>query len=214
MATLTDEGYLAALRDVREKLVDFSALMREGKVGYYKEIVMQLRLLYLFKSGRKSLLGQVGDRFGFEVIVFVMTSPMEEIERGVADEETIRLYEGASYFNLKNSANSWFDISNKYKNHEYLPIFEAIRRPELIDNNRRFSYADIIKNVGDKMAAHIDPIIDDEYIQIHGNFVYEEGLFPVAQSMMLVISGASIKLISDILDFIENGVQYPHIKPR
>ena len=67
MANLTKKDYLRELVDIKEKLEDFMNLINKGRLTYYKEIALKLRILYCSKSGKPPLFTTICDIFDFDI---------------------------------------------------------------------------------------------------------------------------------------------------
>ena len=195
MAERTKDDYLYELEEVRDKLVDYIDLMNQGKINYYKDAALKLRVLYCYKSGTPSLLKKVSDLFGFEFYVYIQISPQE-----------LGIFKNPPIFEFNNSVLSWLD-----RGKQGALIFDAIKRHEIQVVDRKFSYKEIIEVVADKMVAHIDPKIDDGHLELHSQQVLLFNL-PIAQRAIYDTANTSIKVINIISDYIRHGTQSKFIK--
>ncbi|MFN8400434.1 MAG: hypothetical protein U0X74_10480 [Anaerolineales bacterium] len=200
----TKEEYLSELYDIRDKLIDFSKKVSEGKGTYYKDIALKLRILYCLKSGTKPLLETIQNLFGFDIFVAVTYSVQEQVERGLIQKS---LADGLVFQQI-NSVATWFE-----RGHELENIFDALKRDEIFVQNYRYSYKKVIEVAADKMAAHIDPKIPIKDLELHSSNLLVGGL-PVAQRAIFDTARASILLITIIENFISNKQENHFIRLR
>jgi hypothetical protein len=201
----TKDEYFSELLDVREKLKDFIQNISAGKITYYKDISVKLRILYCSKSGTKPLFEIIQELFGFDVFVAISYSVQEQIEHGLIPKS---LAEGL-VFQQVNSVVMWFE-----RGHELVSVFDAIDRDEVFVDDEHYSYKHIIEVTADKMGgAHIDPKIPTRDAALHLNNLLVGGL-PVAQRALFDTARASITLISIIEDHVKNGKDFPFIRLR
>ena len=204
MANLTKKDYLRELVDIKEKLEDFMNLINKGRLTYYKEIALKLRILYCSKSGKPPLFTTICDIFDFDIKVFIRYSAREKVDKGLWPAS---LADGLVFEQI-NSVVSWFERGD-----EFIPLLEAINRNEVLINNEYHSYKHILEVVGDKMAGHIDSKIDDRDLILHSS-VFLIGGLPIAQRAIFDTAKSTVILINIIIDFLRNGKSYPFIIKR
>jgi hypothetical protein len=200
----TKDEYFSELLDIREKLKDFIQNISTGKITYFKDISVKLRILYCSKSGTKPLFEVIQDLFSFDIFVLISYSAQEQAERGLAPKS---LAEGLVFQQI-NSVVMWFE-----RGHELISVFDAINRDEVFIGNERYSYKHIIEVAADKMGAHIDPKIPVRDVALHSdNFLV--GDLPLAQRALFDTARSSILLINIIENHIKKGKEFPFIRPR
>jgi hypothetical protein len=204
MAKLTNTDYFSALIEIRNKLNEYLRLVDKGKIEFYKEIALKLRVLFCKKSGTQPLLKIISDNLGIEIVVGMEYSLLEAIDNGSLHKS---LAEGL-FFNQTNNTLSWFEKS------EYeISIWEAIEKGDIQYNEDSHSYKRLIEVVADKMAAHIDSEIDDKDLILHDKSLKLLGL-PPAQIAIFDIARQTIKLIDSIIDYHNNQKEYEWIHKR
>ena len=204
MATRTPEGYLKELEDIKHKLSDFLEMVDQGKVSYFKDISLKLRVLYCDKSRTPALLKVITDLFKFDIFVHVSYTIAERVEKG---QLPASFAEGL-VFQQVNSAIMWLERGD-----EEMSIFDAIERKEVLYGDELYSYKDIIEVAADKITAHIDKKIKGKDIALHENNLLIGGL-PVAPRAIIDTARTTITLIDTILSYIKDGCHYPHLRPR
>lgn len=204
MANMTPEGYLAELKDIKQKLSDFLEMVNQGNLSYFKDISLKLRVLYCDKSGTLALLKVISNLFNFDIFVFVSYTIKERIEKGRLPAS---LADGL-VFQQVNSVVRWLERGD-----EEISVFKALERKEVLYGNEQHSYKDIIEVAADKMTAHIDKTIKDKDVVLHDENLLIGGL-PVAQRAIIDTARSTITLLDMILSFVEGGRQYRHIRPR
>jgi len=201
---MTPEGYLAELKDIKQKLSDFLEMVNQGNLSYFKDISLKLRVLYCDKSGTLALLKVISNLFNFDIFVFVSYTIKERIEKGRLPAS---LADGL-VFQQVNSVVRWLERGD-----EEISVFKALERKEVLYGNEQHSYKDIIEVAADKMTAHIDKTIKDKDVVLHDENLLIGGL-PVAQRAIIDTARSTITLLDMILSFVEGGRQYRHIRPR
>jgi len=190
MAELTKEGYLEELLDIREKLRDFIDFIDKGKLSYFKDISLKLRILYCKKSGTKQLISIIEELFSFNVKVFISYTMEELVQKGVVPESILKNLQVEQV----NSVVTWFE-----RGHEIVDIHTALLREEVLYNGKKHSYKRIIEVMADKMGgAHIDKAVDDNDLHLHSDSLLLGGL-PIAQRALYDLARASVQLI-DIIE--------------
>lgn len=198
MVTVTKEGYFEELLDIKNKLDDFIELINSGKTTYYKDIALKLRILYIYKSGTKSLIKTISELFNINFHVFIKLNMHEKIEKGLMPKS---LGDGLVFEQI-NSVVGWFEIGN-----EFVDVFDAINKKEVLINGQRHSYKELIEYAADKMGgAHLDKKHDATHLSMHSESLLIGGL-PIAQRAIYDTAKASVKLISLIEEYIQNGKQ-------
>lgn len=195
MATTTKEGYFEELLDIKCKLKDFIELLNSGKYTYYKELALKLRIMYIYKSGTKSLLKTISDLYNIELYVFIKLNINDKIEKGLLPAS---LGQGLVIEQV-NSVVGWFESGN-----ELIGVFDAINKDEVLINQQRYSYKQLIEYAADKMGgAHLDKNHDGSHLLLHSDSLLIGGL-PIAQRAIYDTAMASIKLISYIEQYISH----------
>ncbi|MEO8331944.1 MAG: hypothetical protein ABI479_05885 [Gallionella sp.] len=204
MANMTLEGYLAELKDIKQKLSDFLDMVDKGNLSYFKDISLKLRVLYCDKSGTDALLKVISGLFNFDIVVFVSNTIKEKVKMWRLPAS---LMDGL-VFNQRNSVVRWFERGD-----EEISIFRALERKEVLYGNEQHSYKEIIEVAADRMTAHIDKTIKDKDAVLHDeNFLI--GGLTVAQRAIIDTARSTIILLDMILSFVEDGKQYRHLRPR
>ena len=205
MVTVTKEGYIKELVDIREKLGDFIDLIKSGKTTYYKDIALKLRMLYMFKSGTAPLLKTIAELFGLKISVYICLNTHEKIEKGLM---AASLGEGLVFEQI-NSVVRWFESGD-----EFVDLLEAISKKEVLIDDQPFSYKQIIEYAADKMGgAYLDKTHDPTHLGLHSDQILLGGL-PIAQRAIFDTARASIQLISHIEDFVRNGNKSSFVCPN
>jgi len=120
---MTPEGYLTELEDIKLKLSDFLEQVGKGKVSYFKDIALKLRVLYCYKSGTSALLKVISDLFKFDIVVLISLTLKERVEKG---QLPASLADGLA-FEQVNSAIMWLERGDEEMN-----VFDAIKRKEVL----------------------------------------------------------------------------------
>lgn len=198
MVTVTKEGYFEELLDIKNKLIDFTKLINSGKTTYYKDLALKLRILYIYKSGTKSLIKTISELFNIKICVFIKLNMYEKIEKGLMPKS---LGEGLIFEQI-NSVIGWFDSGD-----ELVDIFDALNKQEVLIDNKRYTYRELIEYAADKMGgAHLDKKHDKTHLDMHSDSLLIGGL-PVAQRAIYDTAIASINLISYIEENIRDSKQ-------
>ena len=208
MADLSKEGYLEHLVDIRDKLNDFIELIDQGKLGYFKDISLKLRILYLKKSGTAPLLDTIEDLFDFEMTVWNSYSISEAIENG----ELPSTFPKPS-MEMHNGPLMWFGDMGKKK--DKIKLIDAFKREKMtLINGHYFSVKRIVEVVADKMGgAHIDKKVDDIDLLPHSIQILL-GNLNLANRIVYDVTRQTIKAIDLILEFIEKGYETEFIKKK
>ncbi|MCF6455166.1 hypothetical protein L1076_26665 [Vibrio sp. MMG022] len=194
--SLTNEWYIQELLDIQNKLKDYMELMGQGKLTYYKDISLKLRLLFMYKSGTKSLIRTINELNDIEIKVYVSYSTKEQVEKGLLPASFL---DGLA-FEQVNSVIGWFESGNKL-----VDIFDAINRKEVLVDGQYLSYKEIIEYSADKLGgAHLDKKQDVTQLSLHSNSLLLGGL-PPAQRAIYDTARASVHLIDLIFDSVNNG---------
>jgi hypothetical protein len=204
VAKRTPEGYLTEMEDIRHKLSDFLEQIEKGKVSYFKDIALKLRVLYFDKSGTPALLKVISDLFKFNIVVLISLTLKERVKKG---QLPASLADGL-VFEQVNSAIMWLERGDEEMN-----VFDAIKRKEVLYGGEYHSYKEIIEVVADKMTAHIDKTIKDKDVALHKENLLIGGL-PVAQRAIIDTARTTITLLDTILSNVRNGKQSPHLRAR
>ena len=204
MAKRTHEGYLTEMEDIRHKLFDFLELVGKGKVSYFKDIALKLRVLYFDKSGTPALLKVISDLFKFDIVVLISLTVKERVKKG---QLPASLADGLA-FEQVNSAIMWLERGDEEMN-----VFDAIEKKEVLYGGKHHSYKEIIIVVADRMTAHIDKTIVDKDIALHKENLLIGGL-PVAQRAIIDTARTTITLLDTILSNVRYGKQSPHLRAR
>lgn len=208
MAERTPAGYLAELDEIGQKLSDFIELVNAGKLHYYKDIALKLRVLYCRKSGTPALFKKICDLHAIDIYVMVLFSFTDRMEKGELPESIARAFMDAQVFEQTNSVVSWLG-----KGHEKRLLLDAIEKPEITIGDKRLSYKELIEVVADKMAAHIDHQIDDLYLEMHSDLILIGGL-PIAQRALFDTARTTIEIIHAVLGHIREQQEFRFVKPR
>ncbi len=193
MATLTNEGYLTELLDIKEKLEDFVILISQGRATYFKDVALKLRILYCKK---RPLLKEIELRFLVQCMVAIKYSIEEQVARGMLPAS---LLDGL-HFQVKCNASTWFE-----RGHELVPIWIALERDAVILTNESYSLRRIIEVMADRMGgAHIDQSVPDADLKLY-NSQTQIGGFSLAESVLFDVARSSIKLIELIEDKLIGG---------
>jgi len=198
MVTVTKEGYFEELLDIKNKLIDFIELINNEKTTYYKDLALKLRILYIYKSGTKSLIKTISELFYIKIFVFINLNMHEKIEKGLMPRS---LAEGLVFEQI-NSVVRWFESGN-----EFVDVFDAINKQEVLINGTRYSYKELIEYAADKMGgAHLDKKHDETHLDMHSDSMLIGGL-PIAQRAIYDTARASINLITLIEEYIRDNKQ-------
>jgi len=204
MVTVSKEEYFDEILDIKNKLEDFIELINSGKTTYFKDLALKLRLLYIFKSGTKSLIKTISELYNINIRVFIQLTLHEKIEKGLLPSSL-----GESLiFEQINSVVSWFESGN-----EFVDVLDAINKNEVLIEGKRYSYKELIEYAADKMGgAHLDKKQDPKHLNMHSNDLLLGGL-PIAQRAIYDTARASIELILLIEKYICNGQSSKFVSP-
>jgi hypothetical protein len=209
MGRRTPEGYLQELEEIASRLSDYLQKIDEGNASYYKDLALKLRVLLLRKSRTPPLLEIVFDLFQCDVLVAVMWSIREQIEK-LGDPKGVRagMLSALQYEQL-NSARTWLEMG-----HEKVHILEAVSRDEIYLNNRHVSLKELIEVVADKMTAHIDPEIDNHHLYLHDESIASFLGSPPAQLAICEASRTTITILRGLVNYARTGEVEIFIEPR
>ena len=156
MTTLSNEELLRELLGIKSKLKKFNDQIEQGDLSWVEELSVKLRIIYLDKSGRKSLLKIISDRYSFEVRVYVRRSLRDRM-KGILSEETLSSMSRTQL----NSAIKWF-----VGGEALVSIYTAIEnKDEVIIGGNTFSYKDLIEIRAEKMGgAHVDETVAEHML--------------------------------------------------
>lgn len=193
MAKISNEGYLNQLKDIKDKLADFLSQVENGKTSYIDDISNKLRILYCFKSGRKSLIKTICDLFDLEIKVYVPFSAAEEIK-------TNKIVTDGLTMQLTNSAATWF-----LGGYELIDLFLALERRDVFLDGEFHSIKHLIEVRADKLGGShpIDSTVQDRDLAPHIENLLIGGL-RIAEQVLYSTAKSSITLINLILHAIQN----------
>lgn len=204
MANINDLGYLKELFEQRSKILDFLEMINQGRIEYYKELALKLRVLYIDKSRRKSLLRVISDRFAIDLYVWTRRALHDSVKNNQNTQEILKNV----LFIQTNSVATWF-----IKGAEFISPFDALEREDLFLRGKYYSYRSVIEVVADKQAAHIDEDFpDDHFLMQKDNIVLLD--LPISLRAIYDTAIATIELINKIEKFLCSGVENPHIRVR
>ena len=209
MGKRTPEGYLQELEEIASRLSDYLQKIDEGNVSYYKDLALKLRVLFLRKSRTPPLLETAFDLFNCDVMVAVMWSIREQIEKA-GDPKGIRagMLSALQYEQL-NSAGTWLEMG-----HEKVHILEAVSRDEIFINSRHVSLKELVEVIADKMTAHIDLEIDDHHLHLHDDKIVRILGLPPAQRAIYDASRTTVTILQGLIKYARTGEADIFIEPR